>query len=372
MGIRKSLIIVGLFFAIFVSASVGSAATGITGDEETHYFRGKVLSVEEVEEEGDFAGVEQLLEVQLTSGPMKGEIVSIKNYYVPGDQLFNMLIEDGKEVIVAARGDIENPEDIYLQDLSRERGIYYLLAVFVVLLLLIGKSKGLKTIVTLVITGSLIVLVLLPLLLQGYSPIFTAVVVAAAAIILTLLIIGGFNVKSFSAIIGTVAGVIVAGLMALWAGSVSSLTGFSTQEAQMLYYMDYGLDIRGLLFAGIIIGSLGAITDVGMSVASAAAEIKEANPKIKINEITMGALNVGRDVMGTMANTLILAYAGAAIPLLLLVKGYEMDWMMIVNMDLIATEFIRGIAGSIGLAVAVPITAVISGILLSKANPRRR
>lgn len=363
--------LIGAICFIVLSAPVEAVQTGVP-EEEEHIFRGRVMDVEELQDDPDQHALEQLLTVELTSGPYKGDIITVNNYYVPGDQLFNVFVEEGDHIVVAAVGDIDNLEYFYLQDLVRERGIYYLLIVFLILLLAIGRIKGLKTIITLVITGALIIFVLLPLLTKGYSPIFITVVVASTAIFLTLLIIGGLNVKSFAAIIGTVAGVLVAGLMALWAGNISSLTGFNTHEAQMLYHMNQHLDIRGLLFAGIIIGSLGAITDVGMSVASAAAEIKEANPSLKMNEVTLGALNVGRDVMGTMANTLILAYVGAAIPLLLLVMGYEMDLIKVINMDLIATEFVRGIAGSIGLVVAVPITAVVSGFLLTKPAERLR
>ncbi|HSW36518.1 MAG TPA: YibE/F family protein, partial [Candidatus Limnocylindrales bacterium] len=119
------------------------------------------------------------------------------------------------------------------------------------------------------------------------------------------------------------------------------------------------------LFAGIIVGSLGAMTDIGMSVSSAATEIKRACPNIRFRELTVSALNVGRDVMGTMANTLILAYVGASIPMLLLVMGYQIDWLKVINMDMIATEFVRGIAGSIGVVMAVPITAVLAGFFLT-------
>lgn len=362
-------LIAAVLFSLLLKAASGAAGSESEDSDKEFFFRGRVLSVEETNAGEGYSDISQTLQVKLTSGTKKGEIVTVYNYYIPGDPMFHLYIKEGDEVIVVVRGSLDAMEEVYLQDLARDRGIYYLLAVFAAVLLLIGKVKGLKTILTLIITGALVILVLLPLLLNGYSPIISAVLVASAAIILTLLIIGGFSKKSLSAIIGTVSGVIVAGFMALWAGSVSSLTGFNTQEAQMLYFMDYNLNIRGLLFAGLIIGSLGAITDIGMSVASAAAEIKEANPNMKMQEITLGALNVGRDVMGTMANTLILAYAGAAIPMLLLVRGYQMDWLKIINMDLIATEFVRGIAGSIGLVIAVPITAVISGFL--QARPEK-
>ncbi len=165
---------------------------------------------------------------------------------------------------------------------------------------------------------------------------------------------------------GTVFGVIAAGLLALWIGELSYLTGFSSEEAQMLFYMGKAINIRGLLFAGIIIGSLGAVTDVGMSIASAVSEIRDAQKRARPAHLTAAGLNVGRDIMGTMANTLLLAYVGGAFPLLLVLTGYEMPWLRIANMDVIATEFVRGMAGSIGLIISVPVTAVTAGFLMGK------
>jgi len=338
--------------------------------EEEHYYRGLVLEVEETEEAHQeyYTIIEQELKVRLTSGPFQDEIITIYNTFFEGDPVYDFLIEEGQEVIVVTLGEEGSFEQAYVQDLARDRGVYYLVGLFVLALLVVGRMKGVKTIVTLAVTILLIFQVLLPLLLLGYSPIILAVGTAGLAITVTLFIIGGFNLKSLVAILGTFGGVIVAGLMAFWAGSMARLTGFGTHEAQMLYFMDHTIDFRGLLFAGIIIGSLGAITDIGMSVASAAAEIRQASPEISFKELFRGALNVGRDIMGTMANTLILAYVGAATPMLLLVMGYRIDWLKIINMDLIATEFVRGVAGSIGLIAAVPLTAVLAAYFLAVRN----
>lgn len=237
---------------------------------------------------------------------------------------------------------------------------------FTLLLLLVGKKQGLKTIITMIFTGIVIVKIILPLILAGYDPVLVTTVSAIIIIFFTLLFIGGTKAKTFAAILGSVCGVIIAGFLALWAGGMSYLTGFSSEEAQMLFFMDKPVDIRGLLFAGIIIGSLGAITDAGISVASAAAEIKRANKRISTYNLITAALNVGRDIIGTMSNTLVLAYVGGATPLLLLLLGYETPWLKIINLDLIATEVVRGVASSIGLIISVPVTAVVAGLLMGR------
>ncbi len=334
--------------------------------EPMEFFRGKVISVEDVASVHPFATLDQEAEVLLTSGPFKGELIWIDSTYIEDDMYLNVYLEEGTEIILVATVTDGVLEKAHLHDVVRDRGLYYLAALFVILLLVIGRMQGLKTIITLVFTGAVIFKVILPLLLAGYEPIPVTTISAIAIIIFILLVVGGINAKSFAAIVGTVCGVTVAGILALWVGEISHLTGFSSEEAQMLFFMEQSIDIRGLLFAGIIIGSLGAVTDVGMSVASAASEISDVDPNIGPYKLTRAALNVGRDIMGTMSNTLVLAYVGGAMPLLLLLMGYEMEWLKIINLDIIATEFVRGIAGSIGLVISIPITAAVAGFLMSR------
>ncbi len=335
-------------------------------DEPMYYFRGKVISVQDIAPSHPFATLEQKAEVLITSGPFRGQSVSIMSTYIENDYFLNIYLGKGTEIILIASVEDGEIKEAYLHDLARDRGLYYLLMLFALVVLLVGKMQGLKTLITLLFTGVVIIKVILPLLLQGYEPIPVTTLSAIVIIVFTLLVIGGVNAKTLSAIIGTVCGVTVAGLLALWVGEISHLTGFSSEEAQMLYFMEQEINIRGLLFAGIIIGSIGAVTDVGMSVASATAEISCVNPRIGPYQLTRAALNVGRDIMGTMSNTLVLAYTGSALPLLLLLVGYEMEWLKIINLDLIATEFVRGIAGSIGLIISIPVTAAVAGFLMSK------
>lgn len=361
---KRIILAIVLLMTIALIPSITVAEEPVYTEE--HFYRARVLEVREAEEQQHqyFTSIEQEVVVELTSGPFRGEVLTIYNSFFAGDPVYDFVLEAGQEVIVVTIGEEGFFEQVYVQDLARDRGVYYLVVVFLIALLVVGRMKGLKTIITLAVTIFLIFWVLLPLLLAGYSPILLAVGIASVAIAFIQFVIGGLNLKSLVATLGTITGVVVAGLMAFWAGGLARLTGFGSHEAQMLYFMDQTIDFRGLLFAGIIIGSLGAITDIGMSIASAATEIKQACPDIRPRELINGAFNVGRDVMGTMANTLILAYVGAAIPMLLLVMGYDIDWLKVINMDIIATEFVRGIAGSIGLIAAVPVTAILSGYLL--------
>ncbi|HSW68299.1 MAG TPA: YibE/F family protein, partial [Bacteroidales bacterium] len=218
--------------------------------EEEHFYRGRVLSINEMEvEEHDFFSIyQQEVVVLLTSGPFRGKTVNIINTHFAEDQVHDLVPKENQEVIIVTIGEEGSFEQVHIQDLARDRGIYYLIGVFILVVLVVGRMKGIKTLVALAVTLGLIMGGFLPLLLQGYSPILLAIGLASIAITFTLLLIGGFNLKSLTAILGTIAGVIIAGLMAFWAGSIARLTGFGTEEAQMLFFMDQTIDVRGLLF----------------------------------------------------------------------------------------------------------------------------
>lgn len=241
--------------------------------------------------------------------------------------------------------------------------LLYLLVVFLGGLIIIGGYQGLKTIFTLVLTILGVVKFLLPMILKGYDPILISIFTCAVVIVITLLIISGINKKTLAAIIGTSGGVIIAGFSALFVGSMANLTGLGNEESIHLILYSRNIDFQGLLFAGIIIGALGAVMDVGMSISSAMHEIELANPEITIGDLISAGMNVGRDIMGTMSNTLILAYVGSSLNLMLLLSTYDIPLGQIIAKESIASEIVRSLAGSIGLIFTIPLTAFASGML---------
>jgi uncharacterized membrane protein len=341
-------------------------------DADTIILRGRVLSVEDVEPDESvrsFIELEQLARIEITRGQYKGETFTLVNSLM-GHPFFDLYLTEGRQLILWGEVDYDGVlRDIYLQDFARDNYLYLIVGLFVLVLLVVGRRKGLTTVVTLTITILAIFRILLPLILAGYSPIGATIIVATAVSLITILALNGLHRKSFAAVIGTVGGVLVAGLLALIVGNAANLTGFSSEEAQMLMFMESGLiDVRGLLFAGIIIGALGAVMDVSVTISSSVYEVYCADRTKCLRELVSSAMNVGRDIMGTMANTLILAYVGTSAPLLLLFMGYRMPWVTIINLDLVATEVVRAMAGSIGLITAIPLTAVTSGLLLARGN----
>ena len=200
---------------------------------------------------------------------------------------------------------------------------------------------------------------------------FNMVCVGIAGI--TLLLVSGYNKKTLAAIIGTSGGLISAGIIAQVIGEMAKLTGLGDEESQMLMFIPQNIsfDYKGLLFAGILIGALGAAMDVGMSLSSAMFEIKEINPDIKKSDLLKAGMNIGRDMIATMSSTLILAYTGGSLQLMLLFMAHEIPFVDIINQDGYATEVVRSLAGSIGLILTIPITAIAVSFLCEKDTGKR-
>lgn len=303
----------------------------------------------------------QHLKVKITTGEHIGEIYTVRNtieYINP----YNLIFKQGERILLYMSED-ESGEvaNLRIFERPREDAIYFIIALFIVGIIIIGKMKGLKSVITLVFTVASIFFVMLPLLLKGFNPIIVAVSIAAVTSAFTLIVVSGRNRKTYTAILGTISGVAAAGVIALLVGQWARLTGLGSEEAQMLAYIPQykQIDYKGLLFAGIIIGALGAVMDVAMSISSSMSEIEFINPNISNKNLFKSGMNVGRDIMGSMSNTLILAYVGSSIQILLLFLSFNVSPYAIINMDHMASEIVRAMAGSIGLVLAIPITAAI-------------
>ncbi len=311
---------------------------------------------------------EQVVTVKVLSGHKKGEILEITNT-LSGSKGWDLEVKPNDKVILYEVIYEDSSSEIFLFDMARMPYLNYLILFFVLSIIAIGGIRGIKSLVALGLTVLAIYKILLPALLKGGSPILITILMLMVVTLMTMLIIAGFTKKSISATLGTIGGVIVAGVLALIIGDLAHLTGFATEESRMLLHVDgLSIDMQGLLFAGIIIGALGATMDVAMSIASSIEEVKKANPSLSAQDLMRAGMNVGRDIMGTMTNTLILAYTGGALPLLILYLAYDTSAIQIFNSELIATEIVRAIAGSIGLVFSVPITAFIASILASRQS----
>ena len=248
-------------------------------------YRGQVLSIEEAEDnplsEAGYQTEALNVEVKILSGPFKQQTREI--YHVTsGNPGYDIYVQPGDKVLLEAEVVDEQLGNVYIADHIRDTYVYGLFALFVVAVLLVGGKSGLKSLLSLVVIAILLLQVFLPLLLRGYQPLPLAMLVAALAILVTMFMVGGVSYKTLAAVIGTVGGVMLAGLLAYVFGQLAKLSGLSHTEAQMLFYIpqEVYFNYKGLLFAGMMIGALGAIMDVGMSIASAMFEVKTSDPKL--------------------------------------------------------------------------------------------
>lgn len=307
----------------------------------------------------------QTVKLRITEGALSGKEFIIDNE-LTDNPAYNVEVEPGQEVVVALDQKPDGTLEINIADYNRTPVLTWLLAAFLVAFLVFGGKQGVKSLLALLITVLLVACVLLPLSLQGFNPLMVSVFICLAATATSILLIGGFTKKSLAAIMGTIGGVIVAGIAAQLVIWYAPLTGLSSEEAQILrgsVLVQKPPFYSGLLAAGMLIGALGVIMDVGISIASAVSEISKADAKMTMKELYDSGMNVGRDIMGTMTNTLILAYTGGALPLLLLAT--QMPSIKLVNLDLFATEVASALSGSLGLVFTIPLTAIVAARVMS-------
>ena len=360
----------GLFLLLVVGAILLRPADGeLTAAQKRQFAVARVTDIladdakPEPWSEGLRLGA-QLLEVELLSGPYRGRILETPNYL---SAYANVDCSVGTRVIV--RLDYDDAGEPYIVSVPNyDRGIVLLgmVGVFALLLLLLGGKKGLMALLGLAYTLAGIWFLLIPAILRGLPSIPCAVAVCALTAVASLLMLTGCSRKTLCAALGCVCGVAAAGLFAWAVGKITPIGGFNMAEAEdlVLRAYDADLEIRGLLISGILIAALGAVMDVAMSISSDCWELREVDPKISSGRLFRSGMNIGRDAMGTMANTLILAFAGASLNTLLLFQVYGYPLIQILNSDSMAVELIQSVAGSVGILLTVPLVALFSARLM--------
>ncbi len=347
-------------------------------DQETEkqyresYEKATVLEVQSIEppqnDDLDSGIIEQKVKVRVLTGAYSGKELDVINNF-SGSAGIDINVKPGDQVVLCFSLRLgtdggESIESVYLSDRVRTPALGWLLLLFTGLILAVGRLQGLKALLGLGATALGIYTILLPGLMAGKNALPLTIMVLVGVTMITMVFVAGFTRKALAATLGTMGGLIIAGILAYVFGDIAMLSGLGTEEERMLLYIDnVKIDMRGLLFSGILIGAVGAIMDVAMSVASTISEVKKADPEMKTIPLIGAGMNVGRDIMGTMANTLILAYTGSALPLMLLFIAYKMEPIRILNWEMIATEIVRALVGSIALIICIPITALVAGWL---------
>lgn len=343
---------------------------GLINKTGVSYEKAKVLSIEEeqlqdVDEVGYSVGT-QRVQVEIISGDLTGDTFTADNYI---SYLGGVECHEGQTVIVnISESTINDTTIVGIYTENRAPIMYIFIGIFVLVMCLIGGKQGLKSSISLGFTFLCVIFIFIPMLFMGYSPVLAAIFICLITTVFTMYMIGGFSTKTAASIAGTVGGVVIAALCAKVACSFAGVSGFNMNEAEDLVVIARSapLQVEGILFAGILIAALGAVMDVAMSVASTIHEIHDKNPSLTRKELFMSGIHVGRDMMGTMSNTLILAFAGGSLPTMIFIYAYATDYHQFMNTYSIGIEIIQGIAGSMGVILTVPLTALLSAFLIHR------
>ena len=363
--LKIKVIVLAVCFVIFggLLFLASTADTGSEGRPEGLYFeRGRVTAVLAVSDDPHFSY--QTLEVELLTGEFTGMIIEVSNNLM--DQTLREF-GPGDRVMVSL-------SDFAFQVASQDRSIVLIVTVvfFLILLSAIGGKRGIASVVGLIFEIATIIFILVPLTLAGHSPILTAILTGTLMTIVSITLLAGVGAKSLSAILGCLSGMIIAALGAMIASHFAFITGFHTDQAGFLNAIANNVSINGIFISGVIIASIGAIADSSISIASAMEEIKTSNPEITAKELAKAGFNVGRDVMGTMSNTLILAFVGSSFGLVLINIARDVTLLYFLNTNGIGIEIIQGVAGSIGIILTVPITTLIAAKLFSLSTADKK
>jgi len=278
-------------------------------------------------------------------------------------------VKPGDRIVVTffMGADSEEYGWIYVEH-DRSMALIALVGLFFFVIIAIGKMKGAATILALASSAAAIFLVYLPAILNGRNIYATTAVISAYIIFISLATINGFNRKTLCAMLGNAGGVAVAALLALAVNRILGVTGFVNEDFTMLIYLDRAtpLDLRALVWAGIVIGSLGAVMDVAMTIASSMNELSEHMQEKSFGKLLASGMNIGRDAIGTMTNTLILAYIGSALAMVLLLAEYNKNLLFLFNMEMITVEIVQAVVGTMGILFAVPSTAIFAAYIYNR------
>lgn len=337
-------------------------------NDSTDFVSGKIVEITssnlEYDQDLKINLGKQVVVVEILEGKSAGKRVEIDNYLTAAH---NVEVAIGSKVIISA--DEPDGIDSYYTVYNFDRGLGIIIFTCVLLLVIIaiGRGKGVKAILGLAYTLYLVIFLLLPTVFSGYSPVLMSIICVALSTIVTLMLLNGASKKTYSAIVATVLGVVLSAGGFYLISLVLKVNGFSVDEAESLVLINQatGLSIKDILFAGILISSLGAIMDVGMSIVSALSELFHHQPNLTQKQIFDSGIEIGKDMIGTMTNTLILAFTGSAFVSLLVLFSYNVDIKQLLSSNYIAIEFAQGIAGTLGIVLTVPIASFISAWALT-------
>ena len=329
-------------------------------------FDAKVVAIDRGPCQGTEPGADircALVDVRLQEGPDDGEVVTLPELSEAGGGLSPDL---GDGVVVSYYANSASGFQYSLSDTQRRFPLFVLGAMFVVAVIALGRWGGVRALGGLVVSLFIVVQFILPAILEGRPPLLVAIVGSSAVAFAALYVTHGFNLSTTAALLGTIASLVLTGVLGTVFVGAANFTGLASEDATFLQISAGQVDMRGLLLAGFVIGTLGVLDDVTVTQVSAVWELRAANPAYRFADLYRSALRIGRDHIASTVNTLVLAYAGASLTLLLIFTQSRLDLADAANSEVVAVEVVRTLVGSIGLVASVPITTALAALIASR------
>jgi uncharacterized membrane protein len=362
-----------IIFVVLICGLFGACADN-TSSADAQY-KARVVSVDDEsyadEASGKYYEI-QYLTVEFTEGPYAGQTHETDVFIDATNYTDIALYRTGDTIEASVSTAEDGSLNVSVVTLVRAPYVVILVVIFLLLIGIIGRKKGIKTILALVFTVAAVVFVLVPLIASGYNPIISAALVCIVVSVVTLFAVGGFNKKALASVLGTVSGLVCAAVITLIFSALMRITGIDTSAVELLMIADTDVTFhyQGILTAGILIGCIGAVMDVAMSISSSMNEMASIDVSLTHHQLFSSGMAVGRDIIGTMANTLILAYTGGALMLMVVWSVYGISFADMLNKGYIVLEVAKSLCGSIGMVMTIPLTALIASRLVAHTPPQ--
>ena len=331
------------------------------------YAKAEVVSVleQDMGEDPDYNYIrigKQKLELRIISGEYKGKIIETTNFVTRTTQL------EGKAGTHYIVGSYDGFITSNIMSYERSSLVVLLVIVFIAMVILFGKNKGVASVAALIVTLLNVVFMFIPMLINGVPAILAAIIVVLLSTFYTMVALNGFCMKSYIATFCCTACTVFAGLLAWFVSLIWGVSTLNTPEIEDLLFVteNSGFRVDNLLTAGILIASMGAVMDTCMSIVSSLFELKAQNPSMTTKQLSQSGMNIGKDIMGTMTNTLILAFVGSSINLVLIYYMYCMPAISLLNTDFIIVEIVKGIISSMAVVISIPVATFMTSYLIGK------
>ena len=372
--IRIVTVIVSALVILAAYIHISDGTTIFKGKMEGETIRARVIRVTDITSKsvnGESEIITVSFKAQVLAGERRGKTVDVIQEIDKSYAFSPRQVEQNDKILVESYTQ-DGQMLFYFGDYVRITPLLWLLAVFCVLIIVFSRMQGLKTIISLGFTCVSVFCVLIPAILNVHNIYIWSIIVSVYITVMTLCIISGYNKKALCAGIGCICGVMCSGLVVLITDKFLNMTGLLEEESIYLYqlYPDNPIDLKAIIFAMIIIGALGAVMDVSMSISSSLYELKIKSPEIKPAELMKSGFTIGRDMLGTMANTLVLAYIGSSLTSVLLLVSYNANLGQVINKEMIIAEILQALAGSMGMLLTLPLTSAVCAAIYYKKGAR--